>query len=69
MQPLGGCLTRIAAFNAATATRASIERLIALVPAGDDPVTGEVREDRIIMVAVGRGHKPPTALGLQVVLA
>ena len=30
---------------------------------------GEVREDRIIVVAVGRGHKPPPALGLQVVLA
>ena len=29
-----------------------------------DPVAGEVREDRIIVVAVGRGHKPPPALGL-----
>ena len=30
MQPLGGCLAWIAVFSAATATRASIERLIAL---------------------------------------
>jgi hypothetical protein len=29
MQPFGGCRTRIAAFSAATASRASIERLIA----------------------------------------
>jgi hypothetical protein len=31
MQPFGGCRTRMAAFSAATASRASIERLIAYV--------------------------------------
>src|SRR6266700_205244 len=40
-----------------------------LVRAVDDPVTRTIRKDRIVVIAVGRGHKPPPALGLQVVLA
>ena len=40
-----------------------------LVRAIDDPVAGEVREDRIVVIAVSRGNKPLAALGLQVVLA
>jgi len=39
-----------------------------LVRAADDPVTRKIRKDRIVVIAVGRGHKPPPALGLQVVL-
>src|SRR5262249_16180119 len=35
----------------------------------DDPVTCKIRKDRIVVIAVGRGHKPPPALGLHVVLA
>jgi hypothetical protein len=40
-----------------------------LVRAIDDPVAGEVREDRPVVIAVSRGHEPPAALGLQVVRA
>src|SRR6201987_1077870 len=35
-----------------------------LVRAIDDPVAGEVWEDRAVVIAVSRGHKPPAALGL-----
>src|SRR5215510_14772012 len=39
-----------------------------LVRTVHNPVAGEVREDGPVVVAVGRGHEPLTALGLQVVL-
>ena len=32
-------------------------------------MAGEVGEDRTVVVAIGRGHEPLAALGLQVVLA
>ena len=40
-----------------------------LVRAIDDLVPGEVREDRVVVIAISCGPKPPAALGLQVVLA
>ena len=40
-----------------------------LIWAIDDPVAGEVREDRAVAIAVSRGHEPPAGLGLHVVLA
>src|SRR5665647_2516175 len=59
MQPFGGCRTRMAAFSAAMARRASIE----------GPIAGQVGEDRAIVIAVGRRDVTAPALGLQVVLA
>lgn len=40
-----------------------------LVWAVEDPMAGEVGKDQTVVVAVGRGHEPLAALGLQVVLA
>src|SRR5512137_3146679 len=33
-----------------------------LVRAIDNLVPGEVREDRVVVIAISRGHKPPAAL-------
>ena len=35
----------------------------------DDPAAGKVWEDGILVIAVGRCHEPPAALGLKLVLA
>jgi hypothetical protein len=40
-----------------------------LVRAIDDPVAGEIREDRAVVAAVSRDHEPPTVFGLEAVLA
>ncbi len=40
-----------------------------LVRAVENPLAGEVGEDRTVVVAIGRGNEPLAALGLQVVLA